>query len=275
MARVSGGSLTAMNAPPSNSDSYSQYWERFWGAPPRVYASVSDGERDRIDAIVGLLPEDVGSILDAGCGDGLVANRLHELGYDVVGVDIEANALERLTSSARVGSVDALPAAEGEFDCVLVADVLEHLPRGSFEAALAELTRVAKRYIVVNSPHEESLVIAQTRCSHCLTAFHSSRHTRSISLDDAARWFPLFDLQSSVLCGERVRPRKPWLQRLGQLLANHWYAAPAAICPNCGYPADPAPGRRALRIWFAALHRFVGLFQRPRPTEFAALYRRR
>jgi SAM-dependent methyltransferase len=264
-----------VSAAPTGSDSNSNYWERFWDAPPRIYANVSEGERDRVDAIVGLLPGDVGQILDAGCGDGLVTNHLQELGYDVVGVDIEAHALEQLRSPTRVGSVDALPAADGEFDCVLVADVLEHLPQGSFEAALNELMRVARRYIVVNSPHEEQLVIAQTRCTHCLTAFHSSRHTRSISVDATARWFPHFDLQSSVLCGERVRVRTSWLQRLGQLVADHWYAAPAAVCPNCGYPADPPPGRPGLRIAFGALHRLVGLFQRPRPTEFAAIYRRR
>lgn len=264
-----------MSETSAGSDNYSDYWERFWSAPPRTYANVSEGERDRIDAIVSLLPEDVGNVLDAGCGDGLVTNRLQELGYDVVGVDIEARALEQLTSPTRVGSVDALPAADAEFDCVLVADVLEHLPRGSFEAALNELTRVARRYIVVNSPYEEQLVIAQTRCTHCFTVFHSSRHTRSISLDETARWFPQFALESSVLCGERIRARRPWLQRLGQLLADHWYAAPAAVCPNCGYAADPPPGRPGLRIAFAGLHQLIGLFQQARPTEFAAIYRRR
>jgi SAM-dependent methyltransferase len=264
-----------VSAAPTGSDNYSDYWERFWNAPPRAYATVSKGERDRIDAIVALLPKDVGKILDAGCGDGLVTNRLQELGYDVVGVDIEPRALEQLTVPTRVGSADALPAADGEFDCVLVADVLEHLPYGSFEAALNELERVTQRYIVVNSPYEEQLVIAQTRCTHCLAVFHSSRHTRSISLGEAVRWFPQFDLESSVLCGERIRARRPWLQRLGQLLADHWYAAPAAVCPNCGYPADPPAGRPGLRIVFAGLHKLVGLFQQSRPTEFAAIYRRR
>lgn len=256
------------------SQGYGDYWRRFWDAAPRRYQDASVGERDRVDAIVRLLPDDVGTILDAGCGDGFVTNRLHELGFEVVGVDIEPGALERLESPARVGSVDALPASDEEFDCVLVADVLEHLPRGSFETALGELTRVARRYLVVNSPCEESLVIAQTRCSHCATAFHSSRHTRSIAPADARGWFPGFEEVETVLCGERVRPRKVWLQRLGQLVADNWYEAPAAVCPNCGYVADPPAGRPALHLIFAAAHRAIGLFERPRPTEFAMVLRR-
>jgi SAM-dependent methyltransferase len=267
-------SLSLVTAARQHDDSYSDYWRRFWDAPPRTYAGVSVGERDRIDAVVSLLPSDVGMILEVGCGDGLVANRLRDLGYNVVGSDIEAGALDHLDVPTRVGSIDALPAEDLEFDCVLAADVLEHLPSKTFELARAELARVARRYIVVNSPHEERLVIAQTQCGHCATAFHSSRHTRSISLAEARDWFVDFDLETSKLCGERVRPRQVWLQRLGQF-AGHWYVAPAAVCPNCWYPADTRRGSSLVRFSFGAAHRLVGLFTHPRSTEFAALYRRR
>jgi hypothetical protein len=77
------------------------------------------------------------------------------------------------------------------------------------------------------------------------------------------------------MCGEKVRPRAAWLQRLGQLVADNWYVAPAAVCPNCGYPAALQQRRAPLRRLFAGVHRLVGLFRTPRPTEFAALLARR
>ena len=262
-----------MPAAAEDHDNYSDYWRRFWSAPARSYGSLSSGERDRVDAIASLLPADVETILDTGCGDGAVTNRLHELGHHVIGSDIEADALRHVDVPTRVGSIDALPAQDLEFDCVLAADVLEHLPNGAFEAARSELARVARRYILVNSPNEERLVIAQTQCRHCATAFHSSRHTRAISVADTRDWFDGFELETSRLCGERVRPRNLWLQRIGQL-AGHWYVAPAAVCPNCGYPADTRRASLLVRLPFAAAHRVLGFFAKPRPTEFVALYRR-
>lgn len=257
------------------SEGYARYWARFWAAEPRSYATVSAGERDRVDAIIELVPKDGGTVLDVGCGDGLVTNRLHELGFDVTGVDIEVQALAAVSTATRVGSVDGIPAADREFDCVLACDVLEHLPSGVFEAALAELARVARRSLVLNSPNEERLALAQTRCDRCETAFHSSRHVRSISTSELSSWFPEFEVRAVRLCGERIRPRARWLHRLGQLVANSWHVAPAAVCPNCGYPVRQSQPRRLAWAAFVVAHRVLGLFTAPRPTEFAALLVRR
>lgn len=77
-------------------------------------------------------------ILDAGCGTGRVAVRLAELGYDVVGVDVDATMLDVARAEApdldwRLGdlaSFDLGPGMEGAFDVVLVAGntipLLEH-----------------------------------------------------------------------------------------------------------------------------------------------------
>jgi SAM-dependent methyltransferase len=66
-----------------NPDHSRWYIERF-----RSMAAAGndlDGEARLIDAMVGRNAR----ILDAGCGAGRVGGRLHELGHDVVGVDID------------------------------------------------------------------------------------------------------------------------------------------------------------------------------------------
>jgi len=64
-------------------------------------------------------------VLDAGCGTGRVAVRLAELGYDVVGVDVDASMLEQARAQApqldwRLGDLATFDLGE-RFDVVLVA----------------------------------------------------------------------------------------------------------------------------------------------------------
>jgi SAM-dependent methyltransferase len=68
-------------------------------------------------------------ILDAGCGTGRVAVRLAELGYDVVGVDVDPAMLDQARAAApdldwRLGDLatfDLGPEMHAAFDVVLVA----------------------------------------------------------------------------------------------------------------------------------------------------------
>jgi SAM-dependent methyltransferase len=65
-----------------------QYAERF----RRLAARGSGSVHGEADLLAGLVPAPA-RVLDAGCGTGRVAIRMHELGYDVVGVDVDASML--------------------------------------------------------------------------------------------------------------------------------------------------------------------------------------
>jgi glycosyltransferase involved in cell wall biosynthesis len=72
------------------------------------------------------------SILNLGCGDGLLADRLRERGHTVVGVDaVEAAGVrDRVDTFIRADLADGIPAEAGDrFDVVIAGDVIEHLPR--------------------------------------------------------------------------------------------------------------------------------------------------
>lgn len=100
------------------------------------------------------------SVLDVGCGEGVVTERLARLtGVRTVGVDIGDEKL-RDEWSRRAGgtlSFDAasayeLPFEDGSFDCVCALEVLEHLERP--RDALAELARVSSRSVLLSVPRE-------------------------------------------------------------------------------------------------------------------------
>jgi SAM-dependent methyltransferase len=102
-----------------------------------------------------------GSALDVGCGEGVVtehfAERL-ETGH-VVGVDLEdAKLREEWSRRARPNlefralAGPDLPFADAEFDIACAIEVLEHVPDP--ERTLAEMARVARRWLLVSVPRE-------------------------------------------------------------------------------------------------------------------------
>jgi SAM-dependent methyltransferase len=258
----------------STPDAYAAYFESpaHWG---RTYETVTPGERLRIDTLVELLPADAEPVLDAGCGDGVVTNVLFDGGVNVTGVDISEAALGHVRAPTVRGSVDELPFADRSFACVVAANVLEHLPAGMFERTLAELERVADRYVLVSTPHEEDLVLAQTRCDRCETSFHAAWHVRSVRVQDFERWLPAFRLRELRLTGETVRRRSRTLQRLAQTLGNVWLPSREAVCPTCGYRLDPPRPNRLVRVANGAIQRAIGLAGGERPTQLVALFDRR
>jgi ubiquinone/menaquinone biosynthesis C-methylase UbiE len=111
-----------------------------------------------------------GAVLDVGCGEGVVTERLARLlpSAKVLGVDADethlrvewdARAVPNLSFAA--GSAYDLPFPDGSFDLVCAVEVLEHLERP--RDALAEMSRVAERALLLSVPNEPSW-----RISHML-----------------------------------------------------------------------------------------------------------
>jgi SAM-dependent methyltransferase len=112
-----------------------------------------------IDIVTDL--EDVERVCDLGCGNGFMAGRLAELGYDVTGIDASESgiAIARLNfSKARFlqASIDASlgqSEALNEFDVIVSSDVIEHLyrPADLIEAAGSMLK--PNGYLVIGTPY--------------------------------------------------------------------------------------------------------------------------
>jgi 2-polyprenyl-3-methyl-5-hydroxy-6-metoxy-1,4-benzoquinol methylase len=102
------------------------------------------------------------SILDVGCGEGVLTERWAQRLGDgrVVGVDLEDPKLQaewerrrRANLEFRVLDVDGgLPFGTGEFELVCATEVLEHVPNP--ERVVAEMARVAGGHLIVSVPRE-------------------------------------------------------------------------------------------------------------------------
>jgi SAM-dependent methyltransferase len=104
---------------------------------------------------------DPGSLLDVGCGEGVLVQRLARRleGRRVVGIDLEEESIQagwarrsEPNLEYRVMRAENLPFAGGEFDTASAIEVLEHVPDP--EHTLAEMARCAERYLLVSVPRE-------------------------------------------------------------------------------------------------------------------------
>jgi 2-polyprenyl-6-hydroxyphenyl methylase / 3-demethylubiquinone-9 3-methyltransferase len=111
------------------------------------------------------------SVLDVGCGGGLLAEEFARLGCRVTGVDPSEESLaaagthavrQRLAIDYRRARGEALPFGDGSFDVAYCCDVLEHVDDAS--QVIAETARVLKSggiyfYDTVNRTPQSRLVV--------------------------------------------------------------------------------------------------------------------
>lgn len=101
------------------------------------------------------------SVLDIGCGDGLLLKELLNKGKvkRAVGLDASPNALDLAKKNGidcRIFNiVEPLPFSDNSFDTVLLIDVMEHLFEP--ELVLKEAVRIAKNNVFISVPNFNSL----------------------------------------------------------------------------------------------------------------------
>jgi SAM-dependent methyltransferase len=134
-------------------------YDKYGSTNPVVRRLMSGFEATLARLLARAAPE---SVLDVGCGEGVLTYRWAEQLGDkpVVGIDLPDPKLEAEWSTRRranleframdVGGLETLP--DDAFDLAAAIEVLEHVPDP--DATLAEMARVARRYLLVSVPRE-------------------------------------------------------------------------------------------------------------------------
>ncbi|MEA2140975.1 MAG: hypothetical protein QOC91_1074 [Solirubrobacteraceae bacterium] len=101
------------------------------------------------------------SLLDVGCGEGVLAQRWAQSmpATRVVGIDLEEESIQAGWSQNQAPNLEYrtmpaedLPFAADEFDLATAIEVLEHVPDP--EHTVAEMARCAERHLLVSVPRE-------------------------------------------------------------------------------------------------------------------------
>lgn len=247
---------------------------RHYDSLPIWGRDLDAANRYRVQRTLELIPGDVRSILDAGCGDGAVSNNLVRQGLTVVGVDISVAALQHFQGFPLAGSLDTLPFADRSFDLVLCTEVLEHLPESVFMAALADLERVAKRFILITTPNEEHLPLSFVRCEACGSIYHRNLHLRSFDYQKHSMLFQRFELVKSagILTWQQLR----LATAIEHGVLQTYKYRENLICPVCDHVGVERSEPRLLkRSLITGLRLADNLMTRRRPARWlASLYER-
>ena len=121
-------------------EGYARWAERYDGPNPAIAR-----EEPIVHGLLAGLPP--GRALDAACGTGRHAAKLHELGHQVVGVDATPAMLSLARKKVpgvdfRVGRLEELPVQDGTVDLITCALALSHLD--DLRPAIGEFARVLR-----------------------------------------------------------------------------------------------------------------------------------
>jgi 2-polyprenyl-3-methyl-5-hydroxy-6-metoxy-1,4-benzoquinol methylase len=146
--------LSGATTPVPTGNTYDKY-----GSSNPVVKRLMSGFQSALDELwERAAPE---SILDVGCGEGVLTAAWAERLGDrrVVGIDLEDPKLRaewgertRPNLEFRAEEATSLSFDDDEFDMATAIEVLEHVPAP--EATVAEMARVARRWLLVSVPRE-------------------------------------------------------------------------------------------------------------------------
>ena len=195
----------------------------------------------RFEATVNLIPVDVHTLLDAGCGNGVFGRILEKTRPEitVLGVDRSITALTFVSGQTLQGSVNSLPVPDQSYDCVSCLQVIEHLPVEVFAQSITELARVAKTYLLIGVPFNEATDKNVTTCPQCKSTFNCDLHLRSFSDATMQSLFSKEGFRHVTSCypGQHTKlvgaDLFPLVKQFLSRSPTRKFLSP--ICPLCGY----------------------------------------
>jgi ubiquinone/menaquinone biosynthesis C-methylase UbiE len=218
-----------------------------------VIENNNAANQQRIATLAGKVPLDVQTVLDVGCGNGLFLKHLSDVKERsfgrLCGVDRSTVALACMQTEKIRADVDSLPFSKDEFDAVSCMEVLEHLPQATFISALNEISRVARRCIIVSVPYSENLRMSLTECTKCCCRFNQNYHLRTFRQQTMQLLFDDYGFtcrdvfymyaQRAVPTEIEVIIRLLGVVKRAMLREPRPTMADYAVCPALGIPLAP------------------------------------
>ena len=197
--------------------------------------------KGKIEKIIEWIPENVQTIVDIGCGNGVITNVLGSH-YDVTAVDRSKHALESVETKKLSASADSIPLPDQSFDMVFSSELLEHLNDDLLKGTISEIKRLSKKYVFITVPNDENPDKLSIRCPECKYVYNSPNHLRRFKASDFSALFPEYKTLKILAFGSKVRYYNPAILKIKKSLApasswipKYWIEESKrnTICPNC------------------------------------------
>jgi SAM-dependent methyltransferase len=201
---------------------------------PEIWGHLADAPDilEKVRVFKEMIPGEVETIVDVGCGDGAITNALGRH-WAVTGVDSSAAALEHVTTPAVLADARELPFEDASFDLAMTSQMLEHLDDAAYGAALGELGRVARDHVLISVPYREDLDMRMIRCPRCGLRQHVWGHMRRFTRESLTRDLVGFEPVDTRIFGDLQDPAWPKpLLWVAHKVFRAWYP-PEGQHPQC------------------------------------------
>lgn len=236
-------------------------------------------EQERVGSLLGLLPNDTKSILDAGARDGYISLKLAENDLSVTALDLVKPQIDHANVLSVKGDITHLEFPDHSFDTVLCTEVLEHIPPPHLYSACRELQRVAKHSVLIGVPYKQDIRIARTTCYSCGKKNPPWSHVNRFTKRRLAGLFNEMKIQDYAFIGSHRQCTNALSVLLLDLAGNPYGTYnQEEPCIHCGEKLKPPPERsvpqRAMTRIATRLNGAQQLIKRAQPNWIHVLFTR-
>src|SRR5918999_2710412 len=207
------------NVDPAEVEKFSKLAHRWWD-PQGEFRPLHDINPLRLEWIARHAHLEGATVLDIGCGGGILAEAMARRGARVTGIDLSEKALRVAElhlheSGLSIQSVKASPEDyagqhAGEFDVVTCMELLEHVPEpASMAAACARLVRPGGQvFFSTINRNPKSYLFAVLGAEYVLGLLPKGTHDyqRFIKPSELARWTRGAGLRTEQMIGMTYNP---------------------------------------------------------------------
>ena len=217
-----------VNADPVELEKFSKLAHRWWD-PAGEFRPLHEINPLRLDWIAKHAQLQGASVLDVGCGGGILTEAMARRGAQVTGIDLSEKALRvaqlHLLESKlsieylAVGADELSHSRGGKYDVVTCMELLEHVPEpASMVAACARLVRPGGQvFFSTINRNPKSYLFAVIGAEYVLRLLPKGTHDymRFIKPSELSRWSREAGLRTDEIIGMTYNPitRRYWLGR--------------------------------------------------------------